>query len=249
MSFPNTVYGKAGWERVLTSDQRHTLGTRMAFADGRVYRYAKDSGAGIAAGRLVQAPATDTADDMDLAWSAGAAVGGTTITTGTSLTITKDQYKDGWLYTNDGAGEGQIYPIKSNTAVSSAAGCVFTIDEEDGFVIALTATSSLFGVQYNLYDGVLVQPTTITNAAVGVSTTTVTASYYTWIQTWGPCALLDQGATWVVGDQLAAAESTNAGAATLLDSSTAQDNQSIGYSMGIVPATTDFGFMYLTIAP
>ena len=249
MSFPNTVYGKAGWEKALTSDQRHKLGTRMAFADGRVYRYAKDSGAGIAAGRLVQAPATDTADDMDLAWSAGAAVGGTTITTGTSLTITKDQYKDGWLYTNDGAGEGQIYPIKSNTAVSSAPACVFTIDEEDGFVIALTATSSLFGVQYNLYDGVLVQPTTITNAAVGVSTTTVTASYYTWIQTWGPCAWLDQGATWVVGDQLAAAESTNAGAATLLDSSSAQDNQSVGYSMGIVPATTDFGFMYLTIAP
>ena len=249
MSFPNTVYGKPGWEKVMTSDQRHKLGTRMAFADGRVYHYAQDSGAGIAAGRLVQAPATDAADDMGLAWSAGAAVGGTTITTGTSLTIAKDQYKEGWLYTNDGTGEGQIYPIKSNTAVASATGCVFTIDDEDGFAVALTATSSKFGVLYNIYDGVLVQPTTITNAAVGVSTTTVTASYYTWLQTWGPCALLDQGATWVVGDQLAASEGTNAGAAILLDSSGAPDNQSIGYSMYIVPATTEFGFMYLTIAP
>ena len=249
MSFPNTVYGKPGWEKVLTSDQRHKLGTRMALADGRVFRYAKDSGSGIAAGRLVQAPATDAADDMDLAWSAGAAVGGTTITTGTSLTITKDQYKEGWLYTNDGAGEGQIYPIKSNTAVSGAAGCVFTIDDEDGFAVALTATSSLFGVVYNLYDGVLVQPTTITNAAVGVSTTTVTASYYTWLQTWGPCALLDTGASWVVGDQLTSGETGAAGAAILLDSSSAQDNQSIGYSMYIVPVTTDFGFVNLTIAP
>ena len=249
MSFPNTIYGKPGWEKVLTSDQRHKLGTRMALADGRVYRYAKDSGAGIAAGRLVQAPATDAADDMGLAWSAGAAVGGTTITTGTSLTITKDQYKEGWLYTNDGVGEGQIYPIKSNTAVSGATGCVFTIDEEDGFVIALTATSSKFGVLYNLYDGVLVQPTTITNAAVGVSTTTVTASYYTWLQTWGPCALLDTGATWVVGDQLASGETGAAGAAILLDSSGAPDNQSVGYSMYIVPATTEFGFVNLTISP
>jgi hypothetical protein len=249
MSFPNTVYGRAGWEKALTSDQRHKLGTRMAFADGRVYRYAKNAAVEIASGRLVQAPATDTADDMDLAWSAGAAAGDTTITTGTSLTITKDQYKEGWLYTNDAVGEGQIYPIKSNTAVSSAAGCVFTIDEPDGFVIALTATTSLFGVQYNLYDSVIVQPTTITNAAVGVSPTTMTASYYGWLQTWGPCALLDYGATWAVGDQLAAAESTNAGAATLLDSSSAQDNQSIGYSMGIVPVTTDFGFVMLTIAP
>jgi hypothetical protein len=249
MSFPNTVYGRAGWEKALTSDQRHKLGTRMAFADGRVYRYAKNAAVEIASGRLVQAPATDTADDMDLAWSAGAAAGDTTITTGTSLTITKDQYKEGWLYTNDAVGEGQIYPIKSNTAVSSAAGCVFTIDEPDGFVIALTATTSLFGVQYNLYDSVIVQPTTVTNVAVGVSPTTMTASYYGWLQTWGPCALLDYGATWVVGDQLAAAESTNAGAATLLDSSSAQDNQSIGYSMGIVPVTTDFGFVMLTIAP
>ena len=72
MSFPNTVYGKAGWEKTETSDQRHKLGTRMALADGRVYRYCK-TGADIATGRLVQAPVTDTADDMDLAWSAGAA--------------------------------------------------------------------------------------------------------------------------------------------------------------------------------
>jgi hypothetical protein len=249
MSFPSTVYGKPGWEKVQTSDQRHKLGTRMALADGRVYRYALDSGSGIAAGRLVQAPATDAADDMDLAWSAGAAVGGTTITTGTSLTITKDQYKEGWLYTNDGTGEGQIYPIKSNTAVSGATGCVFTIDDEDGFAVALTATTSLFGVVYNIYDGVLVQPTSITNAAVGVSTTTVTASYYTWLQTWGPCALLDTGASWVVGDQLTSGETGAAGAAILLDSSSAQDNMSIGYSMYIKPVTTDFGFVNLTIAP
>lgn len=249
MAFPNTVYGKAGWEKVLTSDQRHKLGTRMALADGRVYRYAKDSGAGIAAGRLAQAPATDAADDMDLAWSAGAAVGGTTITTGTSLTITEDQYKEGYLYTNDGTGEGQIYQIKSNTAVSGAVGCQFTIDDEDGFAIALTSSSSLFGVLYNPYDGVLVQPTTITNAAVGVSTTTVTASYYTWLQTWGPCALLNTGTSWVVGDQLASAETGAAGAAILLDSSAAPDNQSVGYSMYIAPADADFGFMMLTIAP
>ena len=248
MSFPNTIYGKAGWEKVETSDQRHKLGTRMAFADGRVYRYCK-TGAAIGVGRLAQAPATDGADDMDLAWSAGGGAGATTITTGTSLTITKDQYKEGWLYKNDEKDEGHIYPIKGNTAVSSAAGCVFTIDEEDGFKVASTSTSDLFGVLYNLYDGVIVQPTTITNAAVGVTPVALSSGYYGWLQTWGPAALLDTGATWAVGDQLAAAEGTAAGAATLLDSSTAQDNQSIGYSMYIVPATTDFGFVNLTIAP
>ena len=249
MSFPNTVYGKAGWERVLTSDQRHKLGTRMAFADGRVYHYTEVGGTAIASGRLVQPVAATAAHDMDLAWSAGAAAGGTTITTGTSLTVTLNQYKEGWLYTNDGAGEGQIYPIKSNTAVSGAAGCVFTIDEEDGFVIALTATSSLFGVMPNLYKDTIVQPTTITQAAVGVSPTTMTADYYGWLQTWGPCALLNTGTTWVIGDQLASGETGAAGAAILLDSSGAPDNQSVGFAMGPQPADADFGFMYLTISP
>ena len=248
MSFPNTVYGKPGWEKKETSDQRHKLGTRMSFADGRVYRYCK-TGAAIAVGRLAQAPATDAADDMDLAWSAGGAAGATTITTGTSLTITKDQYKEGWLYKNDENDEGHIYPIKGNTAVSSAAGCVFTIDEEDGFATASSATTDLFGVVYNLYDGVIVQPTTITNAAVGVTPVALTSGYYGWLQTWGPAALLDTGASWVVGDQLASAETGAAGAAILLDSSGAPDNQSIGYSMYIVPATTDFGFVNLTISP
>jgi len=249
MSFPNTIYGRPGWEKVLTSNQRHKLGTRMAFADGRAYRYAAVGGTEIASGRLVQPVAATAAHDMDLAWSAGAAVGATTITTGTSLTVTEDQYKEGWLYTNDGAGEGQIYPILSNTAVSSAAGCVFTIDEPDGFVIALTATSSLFGVMPNMYSEIIVQPTSITQAAVGVSPTTMTLDYYGWIQTWGPCALLNTGTTWVIGDQLASAETGAAGAAILLDSSGAPDNQSIGYALGPQPADADFGFMYLTIDP
>ena len=249
MSFPNTVYGKPGWEKTLTSKQRLKLGTRMALGDGRVYYYAEVGGTAIAAGRLVQPVAATAAHDMDLAWSAGAAAGGTTITTGTSLTVTEDQYKEGWLYTNDGTGEGQIYPIKSNTAVSSAAGCVFTIDEEDGFVIALTATSSLFGVMPNLYKDIIVQPTTITQGAVGVSPTTMTADYYGWIQTWGPCALLTTGATWVIGDQLTSGETGAAGASILLDSSSGQDNLSIGWAMGPQPVDTDFGFMYLTISP
>ena len=100
-----------------------------------------------------------------------------------------------------------------------------------------------------MYDGVIVQPTTITNAAVGVTPVALTSGYYGWLQTWGPAALLDTGASWVVGDQLASAETGAAGAAILLDSSGAPDNQSIGYSMYIVPATPDFGFVNLTISP
>ena len=41
MSFPNTIHGKYGWEKVQTSGQKHKLGTRMTFDDGRVFSTAK----------------------------------------------------------------------------------------------------------------------------------------------------------------------------------------------------------------
>ena len=247
MSFPNTIYGKRGWEKKLTSTQRHKLGTRMAFANGKVFRYCLVGGTAIAAGRIVQAPATVGAHDMDLAVSSAAAVGATTVTVGTSLTVTKDQYKEGLMYVNDAAGEGTTYDVKSNTAVSGAVGLVVTLDEEDGLSIALT-TSSLVGLTYSMYDQVIVQPTTLTNIIAGVSPTTMTADYYGWLQTWGYASVLMQGVA-VVGDQVAAAETTAAGAGVLLDSSSAQDNESIGVAALIPAVSTDFQLVKLTIDP
>lgn len=247
MSFPNTIYGKRGWEKKLTSTQRHKLGTRMAFANGKVFRYCLVGGTEIAAGRIVQAPATVAAHDMDLAVSEAAAAGATTVTVGTSLTVTKDQYKEGLMYVNDAAGEGTTYDVKSNTAVSGAVGLVVTLDEEDGLSIALT-TSSLVGLTYSMYDQVIVQPTTLTNIIAGVSPTTMTADYYGWLQTWGYAAVLMQGVA-VVGDQVAPAETTAAGAGVLLDSSSAQDNESIGVAALIPAVSTDFQLVKLTIDP
>jgi hypothetical protein len=248
MSFPNTIYGKKGWEKKLTSTQRHKLGTRMALDNGKVFRYCLVGGTEIAAGRIVQAPATVGAHDMDLAVSEAAAVGATTVTVGTSLTVTKDQYKEGLMYVNDGAGEGTTYDVKSNTAVSGAAGLVVTLDEEDGLSIALT-TSSLVGLTYSMYDQVIVQPLGgVTNVAAGVSPTTMTADYYGWLQTWGYAAVLMQGVA-VVGDQVGPAETSADGAGVLLDSSSAQDNESIGVAALIPAVSTDFQLVKLTIDP
>ena len=107
----------------------------------------------------------------------------------------------------------------------------------------MTATSSLFGVSYNQYDEVIVQPTTITNIIAGVSPTTMTANYYGWLQTWGYAAVLMQGVA-VVGDQV-----TAAGAGVLLASSSAQDNESIGVAALIPAVSTDFQLVKLTIDP
>lgn len=128
MSFPQTIMGKYGWEKVTTTAQKQKLGTRMQIAD-REFVYCQ-AGEAITVGKLVMGAAGTAGHQVDLAVSASSA-GATTVTLSGSLTITKDQYKDGWLIFNDVEEEGHIYRVKSNTAVSSATGCVITLDEED----------------------------------------------------------------------------------------------------------------------
>ena len=118
MAFPTTVQLKQGMEKDETSSQKHKLGTRGVTSDGRVFYYAENSGTAIDhGGYLVDGIAAVGAHDMDLAATATSA-GATSFTSGTSLTVTKDQYKDGYVYFNDGPGQGETYKVKSNTAVS-----------------------------------------------------------------------------------------------------------------------------------
>ena len=91
MAFPLTVHLGYGQEKVETSDQKQKLGTRAVLPDGRVFYYAENSGAAITtAGQLVDGIAAVGAHDGDLA-TAALAAGSLTVTTTTSLTVTKDQ--------------------------------------------------------------------------------------------------------------------------------------------------------------
>ena len=186
MSFPKTVFLKDGWEKQETSSQKHKLGTRGMTADGRVFYYAENSGTAITrGGQVVDGIAAVGAHDMDLAATATSS-GATSFTSGTSLTVTKDQYKDGYVYFNDGPAEGEVYRVKSNTAVSSATGLKVTIDDEDGLVTALT-TSSLFGLMYNPYKDVKIidGDGTMTTGPLGVTCMPFTADYFGWVQVAG----------------------------------------------------------------
>ena len=44
MAFTNSIFGKYGWEKVQTSEQKHKLGTEMVFVDGRKFRYVENGG-------------------------------------------------------------------------------------------------------------------------------------------------------------------------------------------------------------
>jgi hypothetical protein len=249
MAFPLTIHLGYGQEKVETSSQKQKLGTRAVLPDGRVFYYAENSNAAItSAGQIVDGIAAVGAHDGDLA-TAALAAGSTTVTTTTSLTVTKDQYKDGYLFVNDVAGQGEVYRVKSNTAVSSAAGCEITLDESDGIRTAFT-TGTQFGLMYSPYKDVKIidGDGTMTTGALGVTTIPVTADYFCWVQTAGPAAVLSGAATYVVGDAIGTSQASGeSGAADLWDVSSEEDTRAIGTSMGVVSVDTEYGWVMLSI--
>lgn len=249
MAFPLSVNLSYGMEKMETSDQRHKLGTRATTPDGRVFYYAENSGTAITTGgQIVDGIAAVAAHDMDLAATATSA-GATSFTSGTSLTVTKDQYKDGYVYFNDGPAQGEIYRVKENTAVSSATGLKVTIDEEDGLATALT-TASLFGLMYSPYKDVKIidGDGTMTTGPIGVTTAPLTADYFGWVQTAGPCSILLGAQVDVVGDAIAVSQASGeSGTAERTDYSDEADIVNIGTSMGIPAVATDYSWVMLNI--
>ena len=249
MAFPTTVQLKQGMEKVETSSQKHKLGTRGVTSDGRVFYYAENSGTAIDhGGYLVDGIAAVAAHDMDLAATATSA-GATSFTSGTSLTVTKDQYKDGYVYFNDGPGQGETYKVKSNTAVSSATGLSITIDDEDGVATALT-TSSLFGLMYNPYKDIKIidGDGTMTTGVLGVTCMPVTADYFCWIQTSGPASVRLGAQVGVVGDALPVSQASGeSGEAERTDYSDEADIANIGIAMGIPAVDSDNQWCMLNI--
>ena len=248
MAFPTTVYLSYGMEKRETSEQKHKLGTRAITPDGRVFYYAEASNTAIArGGNLVNGIAAVAAHDMDLA-AAAASAGAITFTTSTSLTVTKDQYKDAYVYVNDGPGEGEIYRVKSNTAVSSATGLSITIDEPDGIATAFP-TDTKFGLMYSPYKDIHIVDGngTPTTGVVGVTTAPVTADYFCWVQTSGPAAVLIGAQVGIVGDGISVSQQDEDGTAERTDYSDESDLVNIGHAMGIAAVATDYQWVMLNI--
>jgi hypothetical protein len=252
MSFSSHVELDYGAEKKTStaSIANLALGTRGITPDGRVFRYIEAGAVTIAAGAVVQAAAGTAGHDQDLTVDAAAA-GATSVTISTSGTYTVDQYKDGYMHINSGTGAGELYRIKSNTAVSGAVGMVLTLDEVDGLVTALTAGAGNceVGLSTNPYKDVIISPTTVSNVAVGVAPAPLTADYYGWVQTWGPASVLANVAG-VVGQHVRVGGTTTAGGTEDMDfDGTGENEQLIGVQMLIAPAAADYALIFLQISP
>jgi hypothetical protein len=229
-----------------SSTQLFPLGTRLIYND-RTFRYGKMGSGAVTAGKVLQQAAElgSAGDHQDLAMAAGttAAAGVTVVSIDTAGTdLTANQYAEGYLYVNDGTGEGQCLRIKSHPAHDHSDDATVVITLHDKIVTALNVSNSKITISQNPYGGLIVAPHTETGAAVGVTTIDMTAAYYGWFQTGGPAAVLTSG-TLVIGNNACRALATTDGAVL---PNPGDVNPVLGWVM-VVNVTTDYSLIYLTI--
>lgn len=226
-------------QELLTSKAvaQHVIGELAHTADGRMFRYCK-AGELLVTGKVYQASAEDTTNLQNLI-VATSAVGATTITTTSTVTLTANQVAGGILIIESATlGAGQSFRIKSHPAATAA---VVTFTLEDPVVTATTGTVNI-DIVPNPYANVVVSPITAkTSSDVGVAIYPIASGEYGWLCTHGPCGVLAQG-TVVVGTQLVSTLVTTTGTVVALTGV----QMWLGYAITGI-ASTDFGMVYLMI--
>lgn len=226
------VIGQAAFSSNAT--QMHRLGQAAVDNRGGRYRYGLAGGTTLVAGKLQQSAAEVTANQNLTA--VAAAVGDVTIASTSTITVTANQYAEGWAVITVTPGVGYMYPISGHAAFTAAAPS-FTISEP--IQVALTTTSRIDIVQ-NPYYNLIVLPTTATSAAVGAAIYPVTNAQYGWIKDGGPASLLADAAI-TVGVNVSA---SNAIAGAVEAAVTAQG--AVGIAMTGI-ADTEYGAVLLTL--
>ncbi len=175
-----------------SSTQYHVLGTYMETADGRGFRYAKVGAVATVAGKVYQGPALDATNLQPSGGitPAAAAIGDTSITLSTSLTLAANLLAGGYMSVVVTPGQGYTYLVKGNTAVSGATGAVVTL--EDPLVVALTTSSRVIFAKHT-YNGIVIEPGTPTSKIAGVPNAIFSIGAFAWVQTRGACAVLFTG--------------------------------------------------------
>jgi hypothetical protein len=210
-AFSNVVHGAPGYDKTANSSQKHRLGTKMVYSDGRTFYYMKAAEA-ITAGQVTMGSQSAADHDTGLVVVSGAAGanqvvatnGATTAITGsgkyTEDFATRGDYVDGYLFVNDAVGEGQVFQIADHSTAATGAAVTFDFYNNDTVQTALT-TASRVGLHKPVGHSVEVwDADDIDGPALGVPTHDIASGEYFWNQTTGPAAVLTAG-TLVLGNE------------------------------------------------
>ena len=226
----------------ISSTQLHRFGMRATTGDGRAFRYSRAGSVALTPGKLIQG-AAPLGNHLNRAAAATAAVGATKVQVGFGATAAAaNYYAEGFLHCNDVGSEGEIYKVKSHLAIAGSDSV--WINLYDPLVTAITITTSEVTLTKNLWDSTIIVPNAGYTAAVaGVPIIGVTASYYFWAQTWGPCAVLTQGAI-VIGQNVIIGGTADGA----IGPSTVDVSPNVGTVMQ-VNATGEYSLIFLKICP
>lgn len=217
---------------------KYRVGDVLRLSDGRAFRYAKNGAVALGIGKFVTMVANPYTNKQVYA----AAIGATAVGVKTSSAATS--VEEGYLYVNDGTGQGQTRKIKEVAAhASSASHTLLTLYDGLETAIVASATSEA-SIAYNPWMKVVLQAASAA-VVVGVPPIAVTASYYFWCQTWGLCAVLSGGNN-AVGARLTT-NATNFG--ETVAEAAASVIQTYGLAVGATHVDTEYNMVYLTIAP
>ena len=272
MSFEYTTPLDQETALTTSSDKRAMLGARGITEDGRVFRYAQAGATDLVAYRIVCNPVESAYSTSTFVVSSAVYAAGTTyLLVGDPATASavKNYFEDGWFFVNStDVALHQVVQIDSHPAWASttALGSANYVNlKRPGLVKALATSSGMIKAIPSLYKSVIVMPgdpasSTLLQVPLGVPQTTVTATYYFWLQTYGPALVLgDIG--YASSNDLAgfkavlASGGTGAfnalklsGAVTGSDSGIEWHIPEIGWIMTANPADTFFTMVFLTMA-
>ena len=188
-----------------SSTPLHPVGTKAVTADGRTWRYARNSSTALTTGVLcIQADLSSNHEDIP--FQTAGVIGDTSVAlTIATTSVAANEYVDGYLVIIDDTGEGRTHLI---TGHGTGTGTV-TFYIKPGLLLA-TTTSTTVTLVRNPWMNVLINDSTQTDLPAGVTPFAITASYYFWIQTGGIAAVLASGtSTPTGGSPVTIGEATN----------------------------------------
>lgn len=179
-----------------SASQLYPLGSKLEFADGRVFRYCRFGGASTSApiarmlvnGNLVPGSAATNGYEGTLDATSDYAVGSTTLIMNDTTDRVENAYEDGMLAVYP-SGHYCEYRIAGNDAATSVDDVTIYLADPNGLQTALVVNSTGITAYPSIFYNAVQAPSDATyDAPVGVCLCdTVTSGYYGWVQRKGRC--------------------------------------------------------------
>lgn len=181
-----------------SSKQLYPLGSKLEFADGRVFRYCRFGGTSTSApiarmlvnGNLVPGSAATNGYEGTLDATSNYAVGSTTLIMNDTTDRAENAYEDGMLAVYP-SGHYVEYRIAGSEAATSVDDVTIYLDDPNGLQTALVVNSTGITAYPSVFYNAVEAPSDATyDAPVGICLCdTVTSAYYGWVQRKGRCII------------------------------------------------------------